>query len=99
MRAFEIVVEARELDVAGDTAVHDVSADAPTTHKQALVDELRNRAPNSRPGQTEALRKCHLGLQTRTSRQHLIADGDFEAMGDPIGERHWATAARSEERR
>src|SRR5699024_8320695 len=97
MRAFEIVVEAGELDVAGDTAVHDLSADAPTTHKQALVDELLNRAPNSRPGQTEALCKCHLVLQTRPSRQHLIADGDFKALGDLIVERHWATAIKINE--
>src|SRR5699024_12834365 len=97
MRAFEVVVETCQLDVTGDAAMHDLSADPPTTHKQALVDELLNRTPNSRPGQTEALCKCHLVFQARTSRQHLSADGDFKALGDLIVEGHWATAIKINE--
>jgi len=62
--ARQVVEEARELDPAGHLAVHDLGANAPTAHQQALVDEFLDGPANGGAAESEALAERHLVLQS-----------------------------------
>jgi hypothetical protein len=86
----EVLVQARQLDVAGDPAVHDLRADAAAAHEQALVDEVLDRAADGGPGEPEPVAERDLVLETCARGQRAVVDRRLQQVGDLVVEGHGA---------
>ncbi|ARX87409.1 hypothetical protein SMD44_06890 [Streptomyces alboflavus] len=76
----QVVVEAAELQRALDLAVHDLGADAPAAHQEALVDEGLDGLADGGPGQAEAAREVDLVAEEAAGRQGAALDRRLQLL-------------------
>jgi len=84
----EVVVQARQLDVAIDALAGDESSRTALPHHKALVGEVEERGAHGGAGQPERLRELNLVVQAGSRLQRARLDGRLVVLRHLKVQRH-----------